>query len=296
MVGVNVPIPVPVAYYSFGGWKASLFGDPHIYGPEGIHFYTRGKVVTSRWPDPATSQGRSRLPADALTPTSPSSNGCRTLDASSAAHVARDCPWTCRYATRARLQLLAELRALDELADAGLATSSSPSTTTWPRSRTTSGDAGHLGALVEVVVRLRVLRRRRDRVLALRVEDDDVGVGAERDRALARVEAEELRRVRRQQLDHPVERDPALADAEVVDHLQPVLEARAAVRDLREVVLADRLLAVPEEGAVVGRDRRQRRRCAPRSRARPGSPCRAAAARRRTSRPRSPARRGRRRR
>ncbi len=56
MVGVNVPIPVPVAYYSFGGWKASLFGDTHIYGPEGINFYTRGKVVTSRWPDPATSK------------------------------------------------------------------------------------------------------------------------------------------------------------------------------------------------------------------------------------------------
>ncbi|HZP73006.1 MAG TPA: CoA-acylating methylmalonate-semialdehyde dehydrogenase [Gaiellaceae bacterium] len=56
MVGINVPIPVPVAYYSFGGWKASLFGDLHIYGPEGIDFYTRSKVVTSRWPDPATSK------------------------------------------------------------------------------------------------------------------------------------------------------------------------------------------------------------------------------------------------
>jgi malonate-semialdehyde dehydrogenase (acetylating)/methylmalonate-semialdehyde dehydrogenase len=55
MVGINVPIPVPVAYYSFGGWKSSLFGDTHMYGPEGINFYTRGKVVTSRWPDPATS-------------------------------------------------------------------------------------------------------------------------------------------------------------------------------------------------------------------------------------------------
>jgi malonate-semialdehyde dehydrogenase (acetylating)/methylmalonate-semialdehyde dehydrogenase len=55
MVGINVPIPVPVAYYSFGGWKASLFGDQHMYGPEGIAFYTRGKVVTSRWPDPAES-------------------------------------------------------------------------------------------------------------------------------------------------------------------------------------------------------------------------------------------------
>jgi len=56
MVGINVPIPVPVSYYSFGGWKNSLFGDTHMYGPEGINFYTRGKVVTSRWPDPATSQ------------------------------------------------------------------------------------------------------------------------------------------------------------------------------------------------------------------------------------------------
>ena len=56
MVGINVPIPVPVAYYSFGGWKSSLFGDLHMYGPEGIQFYTRAKVVTSRWPDPATSK------------------------------------------------------------------------------------------------------------------------------------------------------------------------------------------------------------------------------------------------
>ncbi len=55
MVGINVPVPVPVSYYSFGGWKASLFGDTHMYGPEGINFYTRGKVVTSKWPDPATS-------------------------------------------------------------------------------------------------------------------------------------------------------------------------------------------------------------------------------------------------
>ena len=55
MVGVNVPIPVPVSYYSFGGWKASLFGDQHMYGPDGINFFTRTKVVTSRWPDPRTS-------------------------------------------------------------------------------------------------------------------------------------------------------------------------------------------------------------------------------------------------
>ena len=50
MVGINVPIPVPVAYHSFGGWKRSLFGDHSIYGPEGVHFYTRLKTVTSRWP------------------------------------------------------------------------------------------------------------------------------------------------------------------------------------------------------------------------------------------------------
>ncbi|CAO5155388.1 Malonate-semialdehyde dehydrogenase [Frankia sp. AiPs1] len=54
MVGINVPIPVPVAWHSFGGWKASLFGDSPIYGPEGIRFYTRPQVVTSRWPDPTS--------------------------------------------------------------------------------------------------------------------------------------------------------------------------------------------------------------------------------------------------
>ncbi|MDA0184746.1 CoA-acylating methylmalonate-semialdehyde dehydrogenase [Solirubrobacter phytolaccae] len=53
MIGVNVPIPVPMAFYSFGGWKDSLFGDHHIHGPEGVRFYTRGKVVTTRWPDHA---------------------------------------------------------------------------------------------------------------------------------------------------------------------------------------------------------------------------------------------------
>jgi malonate-semialdehyde dehydrogenase (acetylating)/methylmalonate-semialdehyde dehydrogenase len=50
MIGINVPIPVPMAYYSFGGWKDSLFGDKHVHGPEGVSFYTRGKVITSRWP------------------------------------------------------------------------------------------------------------------------------------------------------------------------------------------------------------------------------------------------------
>ena len=53
MVGINVPIPVPMAYFSFGGWKASLFGDTHAHGTEGVHFFTRGKVVTSRWLDPS---------------------------------------------------------------------------------------------------------------------------------------------------------------------------------------------------------------------------------------------------
>jgi malonate-semialdehyde dehydrogenase (acetylating)/methylmalonate-semialdehyde dehydrogenase len=55
MVGINVPIPVPVAWHSFGGWKDSIFGASSIYGPDGVKFYTRPKVVTTRWPDPATS-------------------------------------------------------------------------------------------------------------------------------------------------------------------------------------------------------------------------------------------------
>ncbi len=62
MVGVNVPIPVPVGYFSFGGWKQSLFGDMHIYGLDGIHFYTRPKVVTSRWPAPAAGGLDFRFP------------------------------------------------------------------------------------------------------------------------------------------------------------------------------------------------------------------------------------------
>ncbi|ARQ70488.1 CoA-acylating methylmalonate-semialdehyde dehydrogenase [Streptomyces marincola] len=57
MVGVNVPIPVPVGYHSFGGWKASLFGDHHVYGNDGVRFLTRGKVITSRWPEPADGGG-----------------------------------------------------------------------------------------------------------------------------------------------------------------------------------------------------------------------------------------------
>ena len=59
MIGINVPIPVPMAYYSFGGWKDSLFGDKHIHGPEGVSFYTRGKVVTSRWPHVEAPSGAS---------------------------------------------------------------------------------------------------------------------------------------------------------------------------------------------------------------------------------------------
>jgi malonate-semialdehyde dehydrogenase (acetylating)/methylmalonate-semialdehyde dehydrogenase len=59
MVGVNVPIPVPMAYYSFGGWKDSLFGDKHVHGPEGVSFYTRAKVVTARWPHVEHASGAS---------------------------------------------------------------------------------------------------------------------------------------------------------------------------------------------------------------------------------------------
>ena len=81
MVGINVPIPVPVAYYSFGGWKASLFGDTHIYGPEGINFYTRSKVVTSRWPDPHTSKvdlgfPQTRVASDAGTSARSATTAC----------------------------------------------------------------------------------------------------------------------------------------------------------------------------------------------------------------------------
>jgi malonate-semialdehyde dehydrogenase (acetylating)/methylmalonate-semialdehyde dehydrogenase len=59
MIGINVPIPVPMAYYSFGGWKESLFGDKHIHGPEGVSFYTRAKVVTARWPQREQATGAS---------------------------------------------------------------------------------------------------------------------------------------------------------------------------------------------------------------------------------------------
>jgi len=66
MIGINIPIPVPMAFYSFGGWKDSLFGDHHIHGPEGVRFYTRGKAITSRWPeeaqDPAHHRGHMHFP------------------------------------------------------------------------------------------------------------------------------------------------------------------------------------------------------------------------------------------
>ena len=59
MIGINVPIPVPMAYYSFGGWKDSLFGERRVHGPEGVSFYTRSKVVTARWPAPKAATGAS---------------------------------------------------------------------------------------------------------------------------------------------------------------------------------------------------------------------------------------------
>jgi malonate-semialdehyde dehydrogenase (acetylating) / methylmalonate-semialdehyde dehydrogenase len=62
MIGVNVPIPVPMSFYSFGGWKQSLFGDHHMHGPEGVKFYTRAKVVTTRWPDQAPSSAHLHFP------------------------------------------------------------------------------------------------------------------------------------------------------------------------------------------------------------------------------------------
>jgi malonate-semialdehyde dehydrogenase (acetylating)/methylmalonate-semialdehyde dehydrogenase len=62
MVGINVPVPVPMAFYSFGGWKDSLFGDTHVHGLEGVRFYTRAKAVTSRWPTDAVSEGGMHFP------------------------------------------------------------------------------------------------------------------------------------------------------------------------------------------------------------------------------------------
>jgi len=67
MVGINVPIPVPVAFYSFGGWKNSLFGDLHVHGLEGVKFYTRTKVITTRWPNQGTpTERRLDTPAPGL--------------------------------------------------------------------------------------------------------------------------------------------------------------------------------------------------------------------------------------
>ena len=62
MVGINVPIPVPMAFHSFGGWKASLFGDHHMHGPEGVRFYTRMKTITSRWPKGIRSGAEFSMP------------------------------------------------------------------------------------------------------------------------------------------------------------------------------------------------------------------------------------------
>jgi malonate-semialdehyde dehydrogenase (acetylating)/methylmalonate-semialdehyde dehydrogenase len=57
MVGINIPLPVPVAYHSFGGWKRSLFGDLHAYGPDGVRFYTKRKTITQRWPSAGVREG-----------------------------------------------------------------------------------------------------------------------------------------------------------------------------------------------------------------------------------------------
>jgi len=57
MVGINVPLPVPVSYHSFGGWKRSLFGDLHAYGPDGVRFYTKRKTITQRWPSSGVREG-----------------------------------------------------------------------------------------------------------------------------------------------------------------------------------------------------------------------------------------------
>jgi malonate-semialdehyde dehydrogenase (acetylating)/methylmalonate-semialdehyde dehydrogenase len=62
MIGINTPIPVPTAFYSFGGWKSSLFGDLHVYGTDGVKFYTRTKAITARWLDAGTSGPSMQMP------------------------------------------------------------------------------------------------------------------------------------------------------------------------------------------------------------------------------------------
>jgi malonate-semialdehyde dehydrogenase (acetylating)/methylmalonate-semialdehyde dehydrogenase len=62
MVGINVPIPVPMAFFSFGGWRNSLFGDLHVHGMDGVRFYTRGKAITARWPDDGSAAPGFHMP------------------------------------------------------------------------------------------------------------------------------------------------------------------------------------------------------------------------------------------
>ena len=193
-------------------------------------------------------------------------------------------------ATRPRREeLLADARALDELARTRLADELVALDDHLAAHEHDLRGALYLSPLEQVVVDVGVVRGGGDRQLLVGIPDDDVGVGARRDRALARVEPEPLRDVRRDELDESVQRDAALAHAEVQQHVQPVLDARAAVRDHLELLAVDPLLLRPVERAVVGRDRRRARlRRAP-SRGAPAAPSAAAAACRCTSRPRSPA-------
>src|SRR5712692_3811724 len=119
------------------------------------------------------------------------------------------------------------------------------------------GRAGHLPALVRVVVHVHVQRARGERDGAVRIEDDDVGVGAGRDRALARKESEDLRGRRRRQLDEPVERDASRPHAPVVHEAHARLDAGRAVGDLREVVPPELLLLLHAERTVIGGNRLQ---------------------------------------
>src|SRR5262245_53944911 len=116
------------------------------------------------------------------------------------------------------------------------------------------GGAGHLASLVRVVVDLHVERLRRQGERAVGIENDDVGVGAWRDRALLREQAEDLRRRRGRQLDEAVQRDAPFAHAAVVDQAHACLDAGRAVRDLREIVAAELFLLLHAERAVIGGD------------------------------------------
>src|SRR5215212_9940494 len=165
-----------------------------------------------------------------------------------------DSPHACRSLPGSPGKLLAEAGALHELAGAGLPDELVALDDDLSPDKHDLRGATHFRPLEEVVVHVRVVRLGGDLHLLLGVENDDVGVASDRDRALPGVHAEELGRVGGDELDEPAQRDTTLPHAEVMEHVQAILDPRPAVWDLGEVVPAQGLLAVPVERAVVGRD------------------------------------------